>query len=63
MDIKNIVEQLGYEVEDINVEPVFVDDKFIGLSVRVKPKVGAKIINSTITITNNGNATQNGNNK
>lgn len=55
LDIKKIVEeQLGYEVNNIEVEPVFVDGKFTGLSVKVEPKSGVKFIEHNITITKSG---------
>lgn len=35
---QDIEKALGYEINDFDISPVFVEDKFTGLSVRVVPK-------------------------
>jgi hypothetical protein len=35
---QNIEKALGYEINDFDFSPIFIEDKIIGLSVRVVPK-------------------------
>jgi hypothetical protein len=53
MDItKEMIEkQLGYEINDFKLEPIFIKDEIVGLSVRVEPKVKLESIIVPITIT------------
>ena len=52
LDIKKIVEeQFGFEVDNIEVEPIFDGNKFIGMDIFVQPKKSIGYIINKITIT------------
>jgi hypothetical protein len=52
LNIKKIIEeQFGCEVNIIEIEPIFTESKFTGLSVKIEPKSDTKYIENHITIT------------
>jgi|AntDeeMinimDraft_6_1070357.scaffolds.fasta_scaffold08682_2 hypothetical protein len=56
MEIKkeDIEKELGYEVNKIELEPLYEDGKCIGLNVMFEPKKGVGSINTTLTICKSG---------
>ena len=45
-----IEKELGYEINKFELEPLYENDKCIGLKVNVEPRNKIEYINNTITI-------------
>jgi hypothetical protein len=47
---EDIEKQIGYEIENFNLEPLYANGKCIGLNVMVQPKCKVEFITMDFTI-------------
>lgn len=64
MITKEMIEkEVGYEINNFELEPLYKDTKCIGLNVKIEPKKVLEFINNTITIGKSDDFNVNSNNE